>query len=62
VGWWVAPLAVAVAVGAMAVAAIAQRAFGGISGDILGAVEQIGECLILIVVSGLAERHSVWWV
>jgi adenosylcobinamide-GDP ribazoletransferase len=61
VGWWVAPLAVAAAFGAMVVAAIARRAFGGISGDILAAVEQIGECLILIVVSGLAQRHSVWW-
>ena len=62
VGWWVAPLAVAAAVGALLVSMIARRAFGGVSGDILGAVEQIGECLVLVVVSGLALRHSLWWV
>jgi adenosylcobinamide-GDP ribazoletransferase len=61
VGWWVAPLAVAATLGATAVAEIARRAFGGISGDILGAVEQVGECLILIVISGLAQRHTLWW-
>lgn len=62
VGWWVAPLAVAVFAGALVVASIARRAFGGVSGDILGAVEQVGECLVLVVVSGLALRHSLWWV
>lgn len=61
VGWWVAPLAGAVAVGAVGVSTLARRAFGGVSGDILGAVEQVGECLVLIVVSGLALHHSVWW-
>ncbi len=61
VGWWVAPLAGAVALGALIVSAIAVRAFGGVSGDILGAVEQVGECLVLIVVSGLALRSSLWW-
>jgi adenosylcobinamide-GDP ribazoletransferase len=61
VGWWVAPLAVAVAIGAVIVSVIARRSFGGVSGDILGAVEQVGECLVLIVVSGLAIRHTLWW-
>jgi len=32
-----------------------------VSGDILGAVEQVAECLVLVVVSGLALRHSIWW-
>ena len=62
VGWWVAPLVAVVGVGAFLVARVAHRAFGGISGDILGAVEQVGECLVLIAVSGLAMRHPVWWV
>ena len=62
VGWWVAPLAVAVSAGALVVSSIARRAFGGVSGDILGAIEQVGECLVLVVVSGLALRHSLWWV
>lgn len=61
VGWWVAPLALAAAAGAVVVSFIAQRAFGGVSGDVLGAVEQVGECLVLIVVSGLAMHHAVWW-
>ena len=61
VGWWVLPVAVAAGVGALVVAVIAQRAFGGVSGDILGAVEQVAECLVLVVVSGLALRHSLWW-
>ena len=60
-GWWVGPLALAVALGAAAVIRLAHRAFGGISGDLLGAVEQVGECLVLIVVSGLALHHQPWW-
>jgi adenosylcobinamide-GDP ribazoletransferase len=61
VGWWVLPLTVAAGIGAVIVALIAHRAFGGVSGDILGAVEQVAECLVLVVVSGLALRHSIWW-
>lgn len=61
VGWWAAPLAAAVAGGALVVSIVARRAFGGVSGDILGAVEQVGECLVLVIVSGLALRHPLWW-
>lgn len=61
VGWWAVPLAVAAGVGALAVDVAAQRSFGVVSGDILGAIEQAAECLVLVVVSGLALRHSVWW-
>ena len=61
VGWWVLPLTLAAGVGALVVTLIAHRAFGGVSGDILGAVEQVAECLVLVVVSGLALRHSIWW-
>jgi len=60
-GWWVGPLALAAALGAAAVIRLAHRAFGGVSGDLLGAVEQVGECLVLIVVSGLALHHQPWW-
>ena len=60
-GWWVGPLVFATSLGAAAVIRIAHRAFGGISGDLLGAVEQVGECLVLIVVSGLAIHHRPWW-
>ncbi len=61
VGWWVVPLTVAVAIGALLVSLIARRAFGGVSGDILGAIEQVGECLVLVIVSGLALHHAPWW-
>ncbi len=60
VGWWVVPLTAA-AFGALLVSFVARRAFGGVSGDILGAVEQVAECLVLVVVSGLALDHAPWW-
>jgi adenosylcobinamide-GDP ribazoletransferase len=60
-GWWVGPFAVAALFSAVVVAAVARRAFGGVSGDILGAVEQVAECAILVIATGLASRHSLWW-
>ena len=60
-GWWALPLAVAAAVGAVVLAVVAGRALGGVTGDVLGAIEQVGECLVLVVVTGLAARHAVWW-
>ena len=61
-GWWAGPLAAAAAGAAMLVAHFAWRAIGGITGDVLGAVEQLAECAVLVVVSGLAARHAVWWM
>ncbi len=61
VGWWVAPLVAGVAASTLIVSVIARRAFGGVSGDILGAVEQVGECVVLVIVSGLALHHTLWW-
>jgi adenosylcobinamide-GDP ribazoletransferase len=60
-GWWAGPLAVAAAGGAVAVGILARRSFGGVTGDLLGAIEQVAEILVLIIVSGLASRHAVWW-
>jgi adenosylcobinamide-GDP ribazoletransferase len=60
-GWWVGPLALAAGLGAAAAARLAQRAFEGVSGDHLGAAEQVAECLVLIVVTGLARHHAPWW-
>lgn len=54
VGWWVAPLAGAALVAAVATGWLARRKIGGISGDVLGAAEQVAECLCLVVLSGLA--------
>ena len=60
----------AVAGGAMGLVMIAVGVAGtriggagtyGVAGDVLGAVEQVVECLVLVVASGLATRSAVWW-
>ncbi|HEX4982299.1 MAG TPA: adenosylcobinamide-GDP ribazoletransferase [Ilumatobacteraceae bacterium] len=61
IGWWVAPLAAAGVVAAAAVGVLALRKIGGVTGDVLGAVEQVTECLVLVVLAGLASRHTLWW-
>jgi adenosylcobinamide-GDP ribazoletransferase len=60
-GWWSLPLLAAALVGTLAVVVLALRKIGGLVGDVLGAIEQVVECLVLIVVSGLAARHGIWW-
>jgi adenosylcobinamide-GDP ribazoletransferase len=61
VGWWVGPLLGTGLVAAVAVGALAKHKIGGISGDVLGACEQIAECACLVVLSGLATHHQLWW-
>jgi len=60
-GWWTGPLIVTTAAGAAAVGVLAMRKIGGLTGDVLGAIEQVVECLVLVTVSGLASRHALWW-
>jgi adenosylcobinamide-GDP ribazoletransferase len=60
-GWWAGPLAATAAVAAAVVAFWAGRAIGGITGDVLGAIEQVAECAVLVVVTGLAAHHGLWW-
>ncbi len=61
VGWWSAPLVLAAVLVTVPVAVVAGRALGGVSGDVLGAIEQVVECTVLVVVSGLALHHRIWW-
>ena len=60
-GWWAGPLAVAAVAAAALVAFFAWRTIGGITGDVLGAIEQLAECAVLVVVTGLASHHRIWW-
>lgn len=48
-GWWVVPFVGAAIAGTTAVAVLAVRKIGGVAGDVLGTVEQIVECLVMIV-------------
>jgi adenosylcobinamide-GDP ribazoletransferase len=61
VGWWATVLAAAVAGSTVITVALARRALGGVSGDVLGAIEQAGECVALVAVTALATRHQLWW-
>lgn len=60
-GWWVLPFLAAAIVAVAATVALAVRKIGGLAGDVLGAVEQVTECLVLVVASGLAARYAIWW-
>ena len=60
-GWWVLPFVAAALAAVVATGVLAVRKIGGVSGDVLGATEQVTECLVLVVASGLAMHHSLWW-
>lgn len=60
-GWWVVPFGLAAAAGTAVTVALAVRKIGGLAGDVLGAVEQVVECLVLVVAAGLAARSTLWW-
>jgi adenosylcobinamide-GDP ribazoletransferase len=60
-GWWAAPLVLVSVAGAIAVLWLSNRKIGGLTGDTLGAIEQVVECLVLVLVSGLALHHLLWW-
>ncbi len=60
-GWWAAPLVGVSLAGTAAVLWLSNRKIGGLTGDTLGAIEQVVECLVLVAVSGLALHHELWW-
>ena len=61
VGWWVAPLAAVVVATIVSIRWLSLRKIAGISGDVLGACEQVAECLGFVVLTGLATRYQLWW-
>lgn len=46
---------------ALMVGVVAWRAFGGITGDVLGATEQVGEMAVLVSAASLASTHGWSW-
>ncbi len=57
--------AAALAVAFLAVVAVwwkAKRAFGGITGDVLGAAEQLGEMSVLVVAASLVKTQGWLWL
>ncbi len=60
-GWWAGPFVVAAVIGALIVGWLAHRKIGGVTGDVLGACEQVVECLVLVTATGLASRYALWW-
>lgn len=61
IGAWAVPAAAACAGAVVAVGVLARRKIGGISGDVLGAAEQVAESAVLVVVGALVGRHALWW-
>jgi adenosylcobinamide-GDP ribazoletransferase len=61
VGWWALPILGAALVAVAAAGALAKGKIGGISGDVLGAAEQVAECAVLVVLVALAGHHPHWW-
>jgi adenosylcobinamide-GDP ribazoletransferase len=61
VGWWLGPVAGATVVASQGTGLLARRKIGGISGDVLGAAEQIAECLCLVLLSGLFIHQPFVW-
>lgn len=58
--WALAAAALAVVVAALMVA-LADRAFGGVGGDVLGAIEQVTEVVVLVTAVAFAAHHQLWW-
>jgi adenosylcobinamide-GDP ribazoletransferase len=57
--WMIAPAAALVAAAcALAVGLLAQRQIGGMTGDVLGAAEQVAETAILLLLAALAVHAS----
>ena len=64
IGWWGAAFTILVALGAAAIGMMARRRIQGYTGDVLGAVQQVGEVTSLVLAAALASSgvyESLWW-
>jgi adenosylcobinamide-GDP ribazoletransferase len=63
-GAWVLPAALLVALGAAMVGMLSARRIGGITGDVLGATQQVGEVLVLLLGAAVVAGgwpSPAWW-
>ena len=60
-GWWSAPFALAALMVTALVGWWSMRKIGGVTGDVLGAAEQLVECAVLVVATGVASHSLLWW-
>lgn len=61
-GPWAAPAVAAVTLTTVSVVVLAHRKIGGISGDVLGAIEQVAEGAVLVMIAGVGHAgHLPWW-
>jgi adenosylcobinamide-GDP ribazoletransferase len=63
-GWWTMAFAALAAIGAVSIGRLARNRIEGFTGDVLGAVEQIDEVMLLLVGAALAWTGVVagaWW-
>lgn len=64
VGLWVIGVAVLVLAARVAVGWLASRRLGGATGDVVGAAQQVGEVLVLLLGAAAATQGwagAVWW-
>lgn len=61
VGWWISLVIAAVVAATSTITWWSHRKIGGVSGDVLGAIEQCGEIAVFVVLSIVATHHQLWW-
>jgi adenosylcobinamide-GDP ribazoletransferase len=61
-GPWVLPAAALAGLGTVAAGGLARRRLGGVTGDVLGAAQQLAEVGVLVLGAALAARGwTAWW-
>ena len=60
-GWWIGPALIGAALAAGIMGWLSWRALGGVTGDTLGAIEQVAEIAVLIVIVAIGTRFAPYW-